>query len=82
LKTTTPGIFLILLGLLNTTAVSAFTDTTQKKIHLASKKAGRTAIVLKEANVIYPDNLESEKDRSISYVEKFSESRRGYLQRT
>jgi len=65
-----------------TVTVSAFTDTTKKKLYLASNKAAKNIVVLKEANVIYPERLIDEKDESLSYVEKFSASRRAYLQRT
>ena len=38
--------------------------------------------LIKEANVIYPERLQSHIDESLDYVQKFSESKKGYLTRT
>ena len=38
--------------------------------------------IVKEANISYPQSLESHKDQSLDYVQKFSEQKRNYLIRT
>jgi membrane-bound lytic murein transglycosylase D len=73
---------LLLIGTITSNTVSAFADTTRKKVFLAANKAAKKLIVLKEANVEYPEKLKEEKEESLSYVEKFSTAKRGYLQRT
>ena len=57
-------------------------DTT-KKIQLASlEKKASTEVVLKAANIVYPEILSGNEEASIDYVEKFSISRKDYLIRT
>lgn len=56
---------------------------TLENTHLAMVKNGTAkAILIKEANVLYPDMIEGYQDYFIEYVEKFAVSRRAYLQRT
>ena len=56
---------------------------TLENTHLAMVKNGTArAILIKEANVLYPDMIEGYQDYFIEYVEKFALSRRAYLQRT
>ncbi len=66
----------------NVLANDALKDTTQKLI-AASKKTFYTApVLIKEANVIYPEILQGHEAESLEYVEKFSKNRRDYLVRT
>ena len=56
---------------------------TLENTHFAMAKNGTArAILLKEANVLYPNMMEGYQDYFIEYVEKFAVSRRSYLQRT
>ncbi len=60
----------------------ALTDTS-RKIQLASvEKSASTVVVLKAANIVYPQILTGNEESSIDYVEKFSVSRKDYLVRT
>lgn len=60
----------------------ALSDTS-KKIQLASlEKKASTVVVLKAANIVYPEILSGNEEASIDYVEKFSVARKDYLLRT
>jgi membrane-bound lytic murein transglycosylase D len=56
---------------------------TSGKVLLASlnKKDGRV-IIIKEANVVFPDVLTGNDEQSIDYIEKFATNRREYIIRT
>jgi len=74
----------LLVLLVTVTAVNkslAFTDTT-KNVLLASENKLLKKKVLKEANVVYPEILTPDMEKSLAYVEKFAAARRGYLERT
>jgi len=57
-------------------------DTAKKILVAKLSKKEAPVIVLKEANVVYPDLLCGNEEQSLDYVEKFSASRRNYLIRT
>ncbi len=52
-----------------------------KKLLLAKAGKNEEPVVIKEANVVYPDLLSDAADNSTDYVEKFSVNRREYLVR-
>jgi len=57
-------------------------DTTRKPLLAAADEKQDAVIILKEANVEFPDILAGNEKQSIDYIEKFSVSRKGYLMRT
>ena len=57
-------------------------DTTRKPLLAAADEKQYAVIVLKEANVEFPDILAGNEKQSIDYIEKFSITRKGYLMRT
>lgn len=59
-----------------------FSDTSKKVANGLSGEPGKRTVVIKEANVVYPEILEEHAKHSIDYVAKFSVNRRAYLQRT
>jgi hypothetical protein len=58
-----------------------FSDTSKKETSHVSSEVTRR-VVVKEANVVYPEILEEHAKHSLDYVAKFSVTRRAYLQRT
>jgi Transglycosylase SLT domain len=77
------GITFLLIGMAFIPAKAQVKKDSTKKLLLAklSKKETPT-IVLKEANVVYPDLLCGNEEQSLDYIEKFSTNRRDYLIRT
>lgn len=61
---------------------AAHEDTLKSKQIAATSIADDCPIILKGANVLYPEMWEGCQDQFKNYVEKFSVSRRAYLQRT
>jgi hypothetical protein len=59
-----------------------FSDTSKKVSNVTNSEPGKRTVVIREANVVYPEILEEHAKHSIDYVAKFSETRRAYLQRT
>jgi len=57
-------------------------DSTKKPLLAKLSKKESATIVIKDANVVYPDLLCGNEEQSLDYVEKFSAARRGYLIRT
>ncbi len=57
-------------------------DTTRKALLASNDIKSEQAIIVKEANIIYPDILAGNEHESIDYVEKFSTARKQYLIRT
>lgn len=57
-------------------------DSTKKLLVAKLSKNETPVIVIKEANVVYPDLLCGNEEQSLDYVEKFSAKRRDYLIRT
>jgi membrane-bound lytic murein transglycosylase D len=57
-------------------------DSTKKLLLARLSKKEMPAIVIKEANVVYPDLLCGNEEQSLDYIEKFSTNRRDYLIRT
>lgn len=57
-------------------------DSTKKLLLAKLGKSESPTIVLKEANVVYPDLLCGNEEQSLDYIEKFSTNRRDYLIRT
>lgn len=57
-------------------------DTAKKQLLAKLGKKETPVVVIKEANVIYPDLLCGNEEQSLDYVEKFSAKRRDYLIRT
>ncbi len=57
-------------------------DSAKKLLLAKLSKKETPAIVLKEANVVYPDLLCGNEEQSLDYIEKFSTTRRDYLIRT
>lgn len=57
-------------------------DTTKNTAFAGNNEKLKRTVVIKEANVVYPALLEEHAKFSIAYVEKFSATRRAYLQRT
>ena len=57
-------------------------DTIHKELTASLDKSTETLVVLKEANVIYPEILSGNEAESIGYVEKFAASRKDYLRHT
>lgn len=51
---------------------------TSKKLLLASNTINRP-IVLKDANVLFPEIISGQEEQSLEYVEKFASNRRSYL---
>lgn len=74
---------IMLIGTFFITVTAQVKKDSAKKPLLAklSKKESGT-IVIKEANVVYPDLLCGNEEQTLDYVEKFSASRREYLIRT
>ena len=58
----------------------SFSDTTRKLLAFNDRVVASK--VIREANVDFPDILESSRSSSIAYIEKLCQSRRGYLERT
>ena len=61
---------------------AAAEDSLKNKISAPVSPGDDSATVVREANVLYPGMWEGCQDQFKSYVEKFSVSRRAYLQRT
>jgi hypothetical protein len=57
-------------------------DSTKKMLLARLSKKEMPVIVIKEANVVYPDLLCGNEEQSLDYIEKFSSNRRDYLIRT
>ena len=57
-------------------------DSAKKILVAKLSKKETPEIVIKEANVVYPDLLCGNEEQSLDYVEKFSAKRRDYLIRT
>jgi len=57
-------------------------DSSKKLLVAKLSKKETPAIVIKEANVVYPDLLCGNEEQTLDYVERFSASRRAYLVRT
>ena len=57
-------------------------DSTKKLLLAKLGKKEMPEIVIKEANVVYPDLLCGNEEQSLDYIEKFSANRRAYLIRT
>ncbi len=74
------GMFLLSAVLCPPLALKAqVTDSSVK--YAAVSVVSREKYCIKESNVIFPDLLQAEKEQSLAYIEKFSHSRRDYLQR-
>ena len=73
----------LLLFTASTTLNAQLKKDSIKKILLAKlNKKESTNIIIKEANVVYPDLLCGNEEQSLGYIEKFSTNRRDYLIRT
>ncbi len=59
-----------------------FADTSKKVTNSPGSDPAMRTVIIREANVVYPEILEEHAKHSIDYVAKFSETRRAYLQRT
>lgn len=57
-------------------------DTSKKANAPEILEPGKKLVVVRAANVVYPELLEEHAKYSLDYVEKFSINRRAYLQRT
>jgi len=57
-------------------------DSTKKTLLARLSKKEMPPVVIKEANVVYPDLLCGNEEQSLDYIEKFSTNRREYLIRT
>jgi len=57
-------------------------DTAKKMLLAKLGKKETPVVVIKEANVVYPDLLCGNEEQTLDYVEKFSTKRRDYLIRT
>jgi hypothetical protein len=57
-------------------------DSTKKTLLARLSKKEMSPVVIKEANVVYPDLLCGNEEQSLDYIEKFSANRRAYLIRT
>ncbi len=57
-------------------------DSTKKLLLARLSKKEMPEVVIKEANVVYPDLLCGNEEQSLDYIEKFSANRRAYLIRT
>jgi membrane-bound lytic murein transglycosylase D len=57
-------------------------DTAKKILFAELKKNTEPTYIVKEANISFPEILKGNEDESLNYIEKFSETRRGYLIRT
>jgi membrane-bound lytic murein transglycosylase D len=57
-------------------------NISKKKLLIARLDKKEALIVVKEANVIYPDILCGNEEQSMDYIEKFASNRRDYLIRT
>jgi len=60
-------------------AFNSNSDSSKKPLLAALDKKAVAGFIIKEANVIYPDNLSGNEEQSLDYIEKFSENRREYL---
>jgi hypothetical protein len=77
------GITLLLISFAFAPATAQVKKDSAKKLLLAKLNKKETpTIVLKEANVVYPDLLCGNEEQSLDYIEKFSTKRRDYLIRT
>ncbi len=59
-----------------------YTDTTKKLILAAAGKKEKSDFIVREANIVFPENLSGNEEQSLGYIEKFSSSRRAYIMRT
>ena len=79
-------IALLIINAYATTTVASpflnYADTTKTTQFATNNEKLKRTVILKEANVVYPALLEEHAKFSIDYVEKFSATRRAYLQRT
>lgn len=78
------GICLFLLICSNSSFANPYiipSDTTRKE-SIASNDQDESNMLVKEANIIYPDILSGNEEESIDYVEQFSTKRKEYLIRT
>jgi membrane-bound lytic murein transglycosylase D len=57
-------------------------DTTKKTLLASAGKKAESLVILKEANVEFPEILSGHETQSLDYVEKFSTTRKAYLIRT
>ncbi len=57
-------------------------DSTKNILLAKLDKKEAATIIIKEANVVYPDLLAGNEEQSLEYIEKFSTNRRDYLIRT
>ena len=57
-------------------------DTSRKMSFTGLDKKNASVVVLQEANVVFPEILAGNEAESISYIEKFSSTRKSYLVNT
>jgi membrane-bound lytic murein transglycosylase D len=75
-------IFAIAVLCTNAVLAGALSDTTKSNLLACKDEDNKSAVIVKEANVVYPAILKGHEKESINYVEKFSVQRKGYLVRT
>ena len=88
LKYSVQGLMAVILSVIFVTAsflpaqAQVKKDSTKKIVLAKLDKKEETNIVVKAANVIYPDLLSGNEEQSLEYIEKFCTSKRAYLIRT
>lgn len=55
-------------------------DSSRKILLASAKVTGKKEIILKEANVVFPDILQGNEEKSAAYISTFSDKRKNYLQ--
>jgi membrane-bound lytic murein transglycosylase MltF len=59
--------------------IDHLSDTSRKISFTGLDKTNSSIVVIQEANVVFPEILAGNEEKSISYIEKFSSTRKSYL---
>ncbi len=68
--------------LISSAKADAFSDTSKKKLLAAVSEKENAGFIVLEPNVVFPEVLTGNEEKTLSYIEKFSNNRRAYLIRT
>jgi Soluble lytic murein transglycosylase and related regulatory proteins (some contain LysM/invasin domains) len=74
-----PLMVMLLLG--STRSKAQRTDTTKKPLLASLKKKSGKEYIVRPANVEFPEILKGNEEKTLDYIERFSESRRAYILR-
>lgn len=70
------------LVLFSSAKADAVTDTSKKKLLAAVSEKENAGFIVLEPNVVFPEVLTGNEEKTLDYIEKFSANRRAYLIRT